>query len=293
MRLSTQNGREPFRSYQITQSKMKRYSAMPSEMVNSTIKNKSMIVLLIRREVIGRYKGSIMGMLWSLFNPIFMLAVYTFVFSVVFQARWTESGESRSAFALVLFVGLIIFNVFSECFCRAPSLILSNVNYVKKVVFPLEVLPVVSLGSALFHALISFVVWLIFFIVYQGAPPVTIILLPAILLPLMFITVGISWMMAAFGVYLRDVSQVVGLVNTALMFLSPIFYPVSAIPEQFKGVLNINPLVPIIEMARNVLIWGKMPDWKYYGAYLICSLLVGWLGFACFQKTRKGFADVL
>jgi len=272
---------------------MQHFSLSPLEMGQSPWRHRELIRSLTQREVIGRYRGSMLGLLWSFFNPVLMLAVYTFVFSVVFKARWNAGSDSRTEFALVLFAGLMVFNLFSECVTRAPSLILSNANYVKKVVFPLEILPYISLGSALFHTLISLGVWLLFYMVFFGAPPVTAWLLPLVVIPLIAFTLGISWFLASLGVYLRDVSQIIGLLTTLLMFLSPIFYPVSSLPEAYRGLFQLNPLTPTIEMARDVLIWGKQPDWALYGASLAIALLIASLGFAWFQKTRKGFADVL
>ncbi len=272
---------------------MRAFSMSPIELLSSLIRNRELVISLVKREVVGRYRGSILGILWSFFNPVLMLAVYTFVFSVVFKARWNSESDSRTEFALVLFAGLLVFNLFSECVTRAPSLIISNVNYVKKVVFPLEILPWVSLGSALFHALISLSVWLIFYGLFFGVPPVTGLLIPIVVLPLIALTMGISWFLSSLGVYLRDVSQVIGLITTILMFMSPIFYPVSSIPEAYRGLFQLNPLTPTIEMARDVLIWGNLPNWTVYGTSLALAILVATLGFAWFQKTRKGFANVL
>jgi lipopolysaccharide transport system permease protein len=272
---------------------MRDFPVSPFELLSSFSRNGDLIRSLVKREIIGRYRGSILGILWSFFNPVLMLAVYTFVFSVVFKARWNAGSDSRTEFALVLFAGLLVFNLFSECVTRAPALILSNANYVKKVVFPLEILPWVSLGSALFHTLVSLGVWLIFYGLFFGIPPVTALLIPIILLPLIAFTMGISWFLASLGVYLRDVSQIIGLLTTILMFLSPIFYPVSSLPEEYRGLFQLNPLTPTIEMARDVLIWGKAPDWSIYGISLAVATFVGFSGFAWFQKTRKGFADVL
>lgn len=224
-----------------------------------------------------------------------MLAVYTFVFSVVFKARWNvnASSGSKTEFAMVLFAGLIVFNLFSECINRAPGLILANTNYVKKIVFPLEILPFVTLASAAFHMVISFIVWLLFFVIIFGLPPVTLVLLPVVLIPLVLLTLGLSWLLASLGVYLRDVTQFITILTTVLMFLSPVFYSVSSLPAAYRPFLRANPLTLTIEQARDVMIWGKAPDWAAWGAYLLASLLVAWLGFAWFQKTRKGFADVL
>ena len=247
---------------------------------------------MMRREVVGRYKGSVMGLAWSFFNPVFMLIVYTFVFSVIFKSRWGVD-ESRTLFAVVLFVGLIVLNLFSEVVNRAPSLILSNVNYVKKVVFPLEILPVVAIGAALFHALISLGVLLLAFMLFNGFVHWTVIFVPLILLPLIILTLGVSWLLAAIGVFLRDIGQTIAILTTVLMFLSPVFYPVTAVPEGFRPFIMANPLTFIIEQAREVLIWGRLPDWFGLGLYTIIVSIIAWLGYALFQKMRKGFADVL
>ena len=272
---------------------MQNFSSSPIEMGASLWRNRNLIETLVKRDVIGRYRGSIFGILWSFFNPVVMLAVYTFVFSIVFKARWTGGSESRTEFALILFAGLIIFNLFAECFNRSPGLILANVNYVKKVVFPLEILPWVSLGSAFFHTLVSFAVWLLAYFIFFGIPHATVLLIPLVILPLLFLIMGVSWMLAALGVYLRDVSQLIGVLTTMLMFLSPIFYPLTALPEKYRTLLMFNPLAPSISQARDVLYWGELPDLMVWSFFLLIALLIAWLGFAMFQKTRKGFADVV
>jgi len=255
--------------------------------------NRGLIKALVVRDVTGRYKGSILGLLWSFFNPILMLSVYTFFLSVVLKARWPGGSDSKSEFALVLFAGLMTFNLFAECVNRAPALVVGNVNYVKKVIFPLEVLPVVALGSAAFHMLISFAVWMLFYAILFGVPPATIGLLPFILLPLVLFTLGLSWLLASLGVYLRDISQVVGVVTSALMFLSPIFYPIEILPESYRTIMKLSPLTLAVEWSRGVMIWGKALDWGTWTVYLLGALSFAWLGFAWFQKTRRGFADVL
>ena len=272
---------------------MQDFPVSPIEMARSLRRNRSLIKALIQREIIGRYRGSIMGIMWSFFNPVFMLVIYTFVFSVVFKSRWSGGSDSKTEFALVLFPGLIVFNLFAECFNRAPGLILSNVNYVKKVVFPLEIFPLVSIGASLFHALISFIVWLLAHLMLFGLPPVTVFLLPLVILPLLLFMAGLTWILASLGVFLRDVSQFISIVTSVLMFMSPIFYPASSLPEQFRGYLLLNPLTPAIELTRDVLFWGKTPDLRLVFAYFLITGAVACLGFAWFQKTRKGFADVL
>lgn len=234
-----------------------------------------------------------MGVLWSFLNPIFMLLVYTLVFSVVFKSRWSGGSESKTEFALVLFAGLLMFNLFSECINRAPTLILNNQNYVKKVVFPLEILPWIVLGAALFHSAVSLVVWLVAYVILFGWPQTTIVYFPLILLPFVLFIMGLSWALASLGVFLRDVGQFIGLLTTVLMFLSPIFYPSSALPGAYQKFIYINPITPAIEMTRDVLFWGKAPEFTALGSYLVVSSIFAWLGFMWFQKTRKGFADVL
>ena len=235
-----------------------------------------------------------MGMAWSLLNPVFMLTVYTFVFSVVFKARWgTEGDESRTQFAVVLFVGMIVHGLLAEVLNRAPGLILSNVNYVKKVVFPLEILPVISMGAALFHSVISLGVLLAAFLLFNGYLHWTAIFIPIILAPLVILTLGLAWILASLGVFLRDVGQTIGIITMVMMFLAPVFYPVTAIPEEIRPWIMANPLTFIIEQAREVLIWGRLPNWIGLGLYTLVATVVAWAGYAWFQKTRKGFADVL
>ena len=250
---------------------------------------------MTRREVAGRYKGSVLGLAWSFFNPVFMLVVYTFVFSEIFKSRWGGVGgdESKTQFAVILFVGMIVMGLFTEVLNRAPGLIISNVNYVKKVVFPIEILPVIAMGAALFHSLISFGVLLAAFALFNGYLHWTVIFAPLVVLPLVILTLGIGWVLASLGVFLRDVGQTIALITTVLMFLTPIFYPVTAVPERFRPFIMANPLTFIIEQAREVLIWGHLPNWMGLGIYTLVATVIAWAGYAWFQKTRKGFADVL
>ncbi|QNN55454.1 ABC transporter permease [Diaphorobacter ruginosibacter] len=268
-------------------------SISPLELVKSIIRNRTLIQGLVKREIIGRYRGSFMGLLWSFFNPLLMLAVYTFVFSVVFKARWVGGIGSKTEFAMVLFAGLTAFNLFSEGLLRGPSLILGNANYVKKVIFPLEILPVVVLGSAFFHFLISFAAWLIFYCLLLGAPPLTIFQLPLILLPLVLMSLGLSWLLASLGVFLRDIGQIIGVLTMVLMYVTPIFYPVAALPENYQFLMHLNPLTASIEQVRNAMIFGHPLDWSGWLRQLALGAAVAWLGFAWFQKTRKAFADVV
>jgi lipopolysaccharide transport system permease protein len=223
-----------------------------------------------------------------------MLIVYTFVFSVVFKARWGVSeNESRIDFAIILFVGLIIFSIFSEAVNQAPGLILSNVNYVKRVIFPLEILSVISLGSILFHSLVSLSILILVQLLFKGFLSPTILLLPLTILPVVFLSLGFSWFFSALGVFIRDIGQILGVIITVLMFTSAIFFPLSALPENYQALLRLNPIAIIIEECRKILVYGQPPDWPVTGVLLVMSLITAFAGFWWFQKTRKGFADVL
>jgi lipopolysaccharide transport system permease protein len=274
---------------------MKNFSATPYEMIASFWRNRSLIYVLSRREVLGRYRGSYLGIIWSFFSPLLMLIVYVFVFSEILKSRWNPQSDSKTEFALILFAGLLIFNIFSECLTQAPRLILSNVNYVKKVVFPLEVLPWVVLFSALFHGSISLLVWTVAYFIFFGAPYLTLFYLPLIVLPICFMVMGLSWILASLGVFFRDISQFIGVGLTATMFLSPIFYPITSLPDHYQDLIMVNPLSVPVELTRNFLFWGIGPFTGLYQliVYSFTSFLVAFLGFYWFQKTRRGFADVL
>ena len=273
---------------------MQNFSILPQEMAASLWRNRSLITALVKREVVGRYRGSVMGIAWSFFNPLLMLVIYTFVFSVVFKARWGVGGEeSKTDFAIILFVGMIVHGLFAECVNRAPALILSNVNYVKKVIFPLEILPWVAFGSALFHTTISIGVLLVAQLILSHQIPWTAIFFPFVLLPLVFIAMGFAWFLAAFGVFVRDVGQITGMFTTVLLFISPVFYPLSILPINYRSWLQLNPLAFIMEEGRKVLLFGQLPDIERWSLVMAVGILIAWAGFAWFQKTRKGFADVL
>lgn len=271
-----------------------RHATSPLALFSSVWRNRQLIFQMSRREVVGRYRGSVMGLAWSFFNPILMLIIYTFVFSTVFKARWgTGAEETQVDFAVVLFVGMIVHGLFAECINRAPQLIIGNTSYVKKVVFPLEIFPWVALGSALFHTAISLIVLLLVQLVVDVRLPWTAVMFPLVLLPLIFATMGFAWFLAATGVYVRDIAQTTGIFTTVLLFISPVFYPISILPKKFQMILMLNPLTFIIEQGRQVLIWGQLPNWFGLMIYSVASIFVAWLGFWWFQKTRRGFADVL
>lgn len=269
------------------------HSTSPSAIVSSLFNHRELVWELVKRDFIGRYKGSIIGIAWSLFHPLLMLVVYTLVFSVAFKARWGTGEESKVAFALVLFSGMIVHGLFAECLNGAPRLISSQPNYVKKVVFPLEILPWVAVISALLHFFVSLSLLLVFLVVTGTGLNPEILLVPIVMLPLVIMILGFTWIFASLGVYLRDIAQGMGIVTTVLMFVSPVFYPSSSLPEDFRFFLAFNPITLPIEQLRDVMLWGKAIQWSDWGISLLISCTIAWVGFWWFQKSRRGFADVL
>ena len=249
---------------------------------------------LTKRDIQGRYKGSAFGSIWSILNPLLMLTVFTFVFGEIFQSKWSGTKDGGGiTYAAALFTGLLLFNLFSECIGKAPTLIVSNPNYVKKVVFPIEILPVITTISALFHLATSYVV-LIALIAFSewGLHPGSIQAI-IILIPLAILITGMSWLLAALGAYLRDIGQIIAPILTGTMFLSPIFYQLSNIDQKFHWLFRMNPISYPIEQMRNTILYNKPVDWAGYIGYFIIAVLSAKIGYYVFQKTRHGFADVL
>jgi homopolymeric O-antigen transport system permease protein len=267
----------------------------PIHMLSNLWRHRELVHRLTAQEVLQRYRGSYLGIVWSFITPILMLSVYAFVFSIVFQARWGEAaGSSRPGeFALTLFAGLIPFGVFAEVVNRAPSIVLSTPNYVKKVVFPLEILPVVAVGSAVVQSLISGAILLLASIVFLGHVSRTVVLLPLAYMPLVLLTLGLAWFLASLGVYVRDIGQAIGVVTQVLFFLSPIFYPVSAVPERLRFILYCNPMTTILDEFRRAMLWGVPPAWGVWVGLTLATAVVALLGYAWFMQTKKGFADVM
>lgn len=261
-------------------------------------RNLDLTMRLVKRDVLARYQGSLMGTAWSFLVPLLMLAIYTFVFSGIFRMRWadaTGAATSGSAldFSLILFVGLIVHSFASEVLTRSPTIIIGNTNLVKRVVFPLDVLPLMAVVSALIQFFISLMVFLVFFLFVQGLPPITVLWIPVIILPFAILMLGCAWFLAGATVYLRDLNQLMGLAATALLFLSPIFYPASLFPESLAFLMHGNPLTFIIEQARLVTFGGSMPDLGGLALYTAASLAVAALGRFLFMIMRRGFSDVL
>jgi lipopolysaccharide transport system permease protein len=271
-----------------------RQYANPTSMIRNLWTHRELIRQFTWREVLQRYKGSYLGVLWSFATPLALLLVYTFVFSVIFKARWQEASvDSHSSFALILFAGLIVFTVFSEVILVAPTLVTRSPNYVKKVVFPLEILPVSILGAALINSSFSIIILLIVTLIIQGYIPWTVVFLPLMYLPLIFLCLGLSWFLASLGVFIRDIRHLLDVVVRMLFFLTPIFYPISATPPSLRFVLYLNPLTFIINHFRRVILFGQYPDWLEFWLITGFTFVICMLGYIWFMKSKKTFADVI
>lgn len=249
---------------------------------------------LTKRDVIGRYKGSWLGIGWSFAYPLLMLCLYTFVFSGIFNARWPGvNTDSELMFATNLFAGLVVLNMIAEVASKASTLILSNVNYVKRVVFPLEILGIATVLSAAFHAAVSIILLIFFRFLASGSIPWSILLIPVLWLPLCILCIGLAWAISALGVYIRDMALLVNVGISLLLFLSPIFFPSSAYPEKWRGVLELNPLVWMIEEMRSIIIQGKWPKPLPLAVAMVSAIATTYFCYQFFKKARRGFADVL
>ncbi|PKF77758.1 sugar ABC transporter permease [Vibrio sp. vnigr-6D03] len=253
-------------------------------------KYRYLLLELTKRDILSRYRGSSLGFLWNFFNPLLMLVIYSFVFGVVFKAKW--GVDTTQNFAVILFSGLIIHAFLAEIINISPSLISGNANYVKKVVFPLEILPLKLVLTSLFNHCISLGI-LFLFLIFSGNVPVTWIYYPIILFPLVIMAVSISLLLSSISLYIKDISHLAGFLSTILLFLSPIFYPLSAIPEKYHVYILANPLAYIIEQTRSVLIFGIKPNFLGVFSYLIISFLFLYLSAFIFRRLKKGFSDVV
>lgn len=264
--------------------------------------HRALIGQLTRREVGARYRGSYFGLAWQFMIPMMMLTVYTVLFGFVFKSRWQEQAEGGGAmggvgvaeFALTLFAGLIPFNLFAEVVSKSPSLVLSVPSYVKKVVFPLDVLTVTAVGGALVNVAVSLVILVLGIAAARaGAVPWTIVLVPVVLLPLVLLTLGTSWLLASLGTYVRDIGQFISVALQALLFMSPVFWPASKAPAFLVPLLHLNPLAPVVEGFRQAAVFGVVPHWGALGAWTVGAGLFAWVGYVFFMYTKRGFADVM
>lgn len=277
----------------MTRADVSRPSVSPLALLAAPMGHASLLWQFSRRELAGRYRGSLLGFGWAIVNPLLLLAIYTFVFSVVFALRWDGPVQDRAGFALVIYTGMIVHAFFAECMTRAPTLVVDNRNLVKRVVFPLHMLPWSVLLVAGFHYLVGVLLIALAVLVRTGGLPLTAIALPALWIPQALLALGVAYGFAALGVYLRDLTQLAGFLALTLLFMSPVFYPVSAVPAQWRFLIDVNPLAALIEATRGALLYGRWPSAMTVATQWLLGVTVAWLGFYGFQRTRRGFADVL
>lgn len=262
-------------------------------MIDTKLHQLSLSLTLTRRAIEQRYRGSTLGFLWAFLTPLLMLLVFTFVFGVVFQSRWQAEVSNTFEFAMVLFAGITTFGLFSDIVGASPNLVVEQPNLVKKVVFPLEILPLISFGQAFFQTGVTFVILILINAFLGTGFHFTAFALPLLLVPICLTALGLSWFFAALGVYVRDINQILPPLLTALMFMSAVFYPVSALPVWMQPALAYNPIITAVEMVRNALVFGSLPEGQTLANAMVVGGVISVAGYLFFQKTKRGFADVL
>lgn len=266
----------------------------PVAAVRSIWRNRHLIAQLTRRDVLSRYRGSYLGVLWSVLSPLAMLSIFAVVFGVILEGRFTgHPSESRVDFALQLFAGLSVFNAIAECLIRSPSLMLMNTNYVTKVVFPVEILPVVVVLNAFVNLLFALVPLLLGIWIFRGYVPVTALLWPLLAIPTALLSLGLTWFLSALGVFFRDLAELMGPLTQVLIFSSAIFYPIERVPAAIQPALRLNPLAFLAEQSRNLLVWGVPLNWGNYAVVLAVGFVFAAVGYAVFNRVKHAFADVL
>lgn len=262
-------------------------------LIMQIVHNRNLMSHLTRRDIVNRYKGSYAGIIWSFLNPLMLLSVYTFVFSVIMKSRWGMPGEGRLDFAIVLFAGLACYNMYADATNRSSNNIVENKNYVKKVIFPLAVLPVVLVNSSFFNGMMSYLILVSAVVFTKGIHSWGVLLLPLLFIPLYLMTLGVCYLISSVGVFVRDVAQIVTLFNMAFMFLSPIFFPLDRIPPSIRDVAALNPIAEIVTQIRNILIFDGDFYWTGFLVSLLISSVIFVVGVYVFDVLKKGFADVL
>lgn len=265
---------------------------MQSSLPSTLWRHRSLVFELVKREYSGKYRGSFGGVFWSLAQPLFLLAIYTVAFGLILKSRWNNAGNAVD-YAFMLFAGLIVFNAFSEVLSKSPVVITSNPNFVKKVVFPLELLPIVTVASTFLQALVSTGILLAGYAAFVGTPPLTAFLFPLVLLCFSPILLGLAWMLSAIGVAVKDIGQLTGLLSHSLLFLTPIFYSIDSAPELLKTFLMLNPLTFIVEQFRAVLLAGRTPFFLGLAFYIVLASVFSWASLALFRRLRTTFADMV
>lgn len=252
-----------------------------------------LIRALVVRDVESRVRGTVLGKVWIVFGPLFLLAIYTLVFGLILDSRWQNRTDDTFLFPLIYFSGLILFNLFFESISRATSLLRENQSFIKKIVFPVEAFCFAVVGASLVRFAIGLGLLAAFYLALKGMPPASALAYPVLLLGLMLFAIGGTLTMAAFGVFLRDLTHLMQPLSMLLVFLSPLFYPLDRVPEALHAVLLLNPLAYPLEASRNALFFGDWPNPVAVAVYLALGWLSAVIGHALFMRLRPGFADVL
>lgn len=248
---------------------------------------------LSRRDVLSRYRGSLLGFTWSFISPLFLLVIYTFIFGVVLKNEWPGSRGGIGGFAVMLFCGLIPFNFFNEALTRGSQSIVSSPNFVKRIAFPTAILPLVTIFSALFHACMSLVILIGMNFLFTGALPLSSLLAPVVILPLVVFAAAANLVCATIGVFVRDVGHLLGILFSMLLFASPIFYPASMFPENLQWIAFVNPIAYGASNLRKILVLGEGLHWGVWGLFMLVSFLALAVANAYHQRLKARFADVL
>jgi lipopolysaccharide transport system permease protein len=269
--------------------------AVSPSVVRLPVRQRTLLGQLARRDVEVRYRGSRLGLAWAIINPLLLLAVYTFVFGTIFDASWPgQEDQGIIDYALIIFCGLVTINLFNEPVTRSTTAIVAVPNYVKKVVFPLELIPISMVGSAMFHFAMSFLVLLVLTLVFAGVPSLTALAVPIFMLPVVLLGAGFCWFLASLGVFVRDLTYVVQLGVQILLFLTPVFYPDDLVPEALRPILlKANPMANAVNNMRQAMLFHGPIDWVVLGLWIVVSYGVAWLGYRWFVRTKGSFADVL
>lgn len=283
----------------------------PLHLARLLARHRGLIVQFAQREIVERHRGAALGIVWNILNPLLSLAVFTFIFGVVMGVSWPPIPNPTPVafpahanpapppplpalpFVVILFCGQTIFHVFAESANRAPTLITSRRGFVRKVVFPIEILSVAAVGSTVVYLAVGIVLTLAAAVICTGHVSTTAWMFPIVLVPLYLLSLGVSWFLSSLGVFLHDIRQIVGVVTSLLMFCSGVFYPIDRIPENMRWLVSYNPLYVLVESGRRTLLWSQEPDWPALLVLTAASLIVMQCGYAFFAKSKRGMADVV
>jgi len=253
---------------------------------------RGLILELTKRDFIGEYRGSFIGVFWSLLQPIFLLSIYTIAFGVILKSRWSFSGGTTE-YALMLFAGLIIVNAFSEVLRNSSTLISRQSHLVKKVVFPLELLPIVTVTSSLLNIIPSVLVWICGYAIIFGIPAPTLMLLPVVFISYVPVLLAVSWLVSSLGVFIKDLQHITGTLSHVLLFVTPVFYGIEAAPVFLRKLLLLNPLTYLVEQFRLIAYYGEVPAIRGFVVYFSIASISALIGLIVFKRLRTRFADVI